>query len=175
MSGNQERLLSTFSRLRFDRTGRGGGPQVHWNVNFGLKWLWLKAVQTQHRRYTVVRLRFKFQRLLCCCLFFFSFLFLCILQGTKTFTVNVYLKCELSIPHTSWTCYLISGIVRVRYGSNVFACILLNHPYHYLQLTSLTAIFSLHICTSLSQPPVSLEFYFLDLCSSWECKKKKNK
>lgn len=78
MSGNQERLLSTFSRLRFDRTGRGGGPQVHWNVNFGLKWLWLKAVQTQHRRYTVVRLRFKFQRLLCCCLFFFSFLFFCV-------------------------------------------------------------------------------------------------
>lgn len=77
--------------------------------------------------------------------------------GKKTFTVNVYIDCELSIPHTSWTCYLISGIVRVRYGSDVFACILGHHHYHYLTLTSLslTAIFYLYICTTCHNPTIS--------------------
>lgn len=89
-----------------------------------------------------------------------QFRFFAFSWGKKTFTVNVYINCELSIPHTSWTDYLISRIVRERNGSNVFSCILCNHHYHYLQLTSQGHHLLVHL-HDLSQAQHLSSFIFL--------------
>lgn len=66
------------------------------------------------------------------------FVFFAFFCGKK----HVYINCELSIPHTFWPCYLISGKVSESV-SNVFVCI------------SLKAIFYLYICTTCHNPSVS--------------------
>jgi len=97
-----ERLLSTFSRLCLNRTGRGGGPQVHWNVNFGLKRILLKSgADTAQKIHCLPFLDWSF----CSCLHSLV---------ERSANVHVFINCGLSVPHPSRTCYLNSGIVIAR-------------------------------------------------------------